>query len=71
VIAALTLMSNPDRGAQSVFGELLHGFFVLTAWARSWLWSCWSSPCIPAEVRTGLLSAERTAQCAIRDCRTQ
>jgi len=32
VIAALTLMSNPGKVAQSVPGELVHGFFVLTAW---------------------------------------
>jgi hypothetical protein len=32
VIAALTLMSNPDKVAQSVPVELVHGFFVLTAW---------------------------------------
>jgi hypothetical protein len=25
-------MSNPDKVAQSVPGELVHGFFVLTAW---------------------------------------
>ena len=31
-IAALTLMSNPGKVAQSVLGELSHGFFVLTAW---------------------------------------
>jgi hypothetical protein len=32
VIAALTLMPDPDKVAQSVLGELVHGFFVLTAW---------------------------------------
>ena len=32
VIAALTLMSNPGKVAQSVLGELMHGFVVLTAW---------------------------------------
>lgn len=32
MIAALTLMSNTDKVAQSVLGEPLHGFFVLTAW---------------------------------------
>ena len=42
---ALASAAHNPQVAQSVLGELLHGFFVRTDGSWPWPWSSWSSPC--------------------------